>query len=165
MNPGKQSSGNPSVEELIKENQSQREQLKKAQAEIERLRKALEEALRSLKRQAAPFSKGKSKTNPKRPGRKGGTDYGHRAFRAVPDRVDEEIAVRLPKKCPDCGGRVIHDTHSRSFKKTSFAGRLYGASMWRSATALGAVDMSRGATPYKLPMLWEQHGCKWDRRR
>jgi hypothetical protein len=71
MNPGKQSSGNPSVEELIKENQSQREQLKKAQAEIERLRKALEEALRSLKRQAAPFSKGQPKTNPQRPGRKG----------------------------------------------------------------------------------------------
>ena len=72
MNPGKQSSGNPTVEELIKENQSLREQLKKARAEIERLRKALEEALRSLKRQAAPFSRGKPKTNPKRPGLKGG---------------------------------------------------------------------------------------------
>lgn len=114
MNPGKESRGNATVEELIKENQSQREQLKKAQAEIERLRKALEEALRSLKRQAAPFSKGKPKSNPKRPGRKGGTDYGRRAFRAVPDRVDEEIAVPLPKKCPDCGGRVVHDsTHSQ----------------------------------------------------
>lgn len=58
MKPGQPSSGNPSIEELIKENQSLREQLKKAAAEIERLRKALEEALRSLKRQAAPFSKG-----------------------------------------------------------------------------------------------------------
>jgi len=101
MNPGKESSGNPSVEELIKENQSQREQLKKAQAEIERLRKLLEEALRSLKRQAAPFSRGQPKTNPQRPGRKGGSDYGQRAFRAIPDRVDEQIAVGLPKKCPD----------------------------------------------------------------
>lgn len=117
MNPGKESSGNPSVEELIKENQSQREQLKKAQAEIERLRKALEEALRSLKRQAAPFSKGKPKSNPKRPGRKGGSDYGQRGFRAVPDRVDEEIAVRLPKTCPDCGGRVIHDSTRPQFQE------------------------------------------------
>src|SRR3970282_2154058 len=119
MNPGKESSGNPSVEELIKENQSQREQVKKAQAEIERLRKALEEALRSLKRQAAPFSKGKPKSNPRRPGRKGGTDYGRRAGRAVPDRVDEEIAVRLPKKCPDWGGGGGHDnTHLQRQKET-----------------------------------------------
>lgn len=117
MNPGKESSGNPSVEELIKENQSQREQLKKAAAEIERLRKALEEALRSLKRQAAPFSKGKPKPNPKRPGRKGGNDYGQRSFRAVPDRVDEQIAVVLPKRCPDCGGRVIHDRIRPQFQE------------------------------------------------
>ena len=166
MNPGKQSSGNPSVEELIKENQSQREQLKKAQAEIERLRKALEEALRSLKRQAAPFSKGKSKTNPKRPGRKGGTDYGQRAFRAVPDRVDEEIAVRLPKKCPDCGGRVIYDTTQPQFQEDIVRRTIVRRfDVGRSATAWAAVDMSRGATPCKLPTLWEQHTCKWDRRR
>lgn len=114
MNQGKESSSNPTVEELIKENRTLREQLKKAQAEIERLRKALEEALRSLKRQAAPFSKGKPKSNPKRPGRKGGADYGQRAFRAIPDRVDEQIAVRLPKRCRQCGGRVVHDrTHAQ----------------------------------------------------
>src|SRR5438445_13312543 len=107
MNPDKEFSSNPTVEELLKENQSLREQLKKAQAETERLRKLLEEALRSLKRQAAPFSKGKPKSDPKRPGRKKGLDYGPRAFRAVPDHVDEEIPVPLPKKCPDCGGRVI----------------------------------------------------------
>src|SRR5881296_997669 len=102
MNPDKESSDNPTVEELTKEIQSLR-------AENERLRRALEEALRSLKRQAAPFSKGKPKSDPKRPGRKKGLDYGPRAFRAVPDHVDEEIPVPLPKKCPDCGGRVIHD--------------------------------------------------------
>src|SRR5260370_37945486 len=108
MNSDKESRGKPTVEELTKEVQSLGEQLKKAQSEIERLRKLLEEALRYLKRQAAPFSKGKPKSNPKRPGRKSGSDYGRRAFRAVPDRVDEEIAVPLPKRCPNCGGPVVH---------------------------------------------------------
>ncbi len=117
MNPAKESSNNPTNKELLKENRSLREQLKKAQGEIERLRKALEEALRSLKRQAAPFSKGEPKPNPKPPGRKSGSDYGQRAFRAVPDRVDQQIAVPLPKACPDCGGRVIHDNTQPQFQE------------------------------------------------
>ena len=98
------------IEKLTKENE-------RLQAEIERLRKQLEEALRSLKRQAAPFSKGKPKSDPKRPGRKKGSDYGSRAFRTVPDHVDEEIPVPLPKKCPDCGGRVIHDNTKPQFQE------------------------------------------------
>src|SRR5437016_2366081 len=97
------------IEKLTKENESLRQRLDKAEKENERLRKLLEEALRSLKRQAAPFSKGKPKSDPKPPGRKGGSEYGPRAFRAIPDRVDERIAVPLPKACPDCGGPVIHD--------------------------------------------------------
>ena len=117
MNPDKESSNNPTIDELLKENRSLREQLKKAQAEIERLRKALEQALRSLKRQAAPFSKGEPKPSPKPPGRKSGSDYGERAFRAVPDRVDEQIPVPLPKACPDCGGQVIHDNTQPQFQE------------------------------------------------
>src|SRR3989442_4928395 len=117
MNQNKEFSSNPTVEELLKENQSLREQLKKAQAETERLRKLPEEALRSLKRQAAPFSKGEPKSNPNRPGRKSGSDYGQRAFRAVPKRVNEEIAVPLPKKCPHCGGRVVHDDTQPQFQE------------------------------------------------
>src|SRR5436309_8347723 len=97
------------VDFLRKDRDATQRRLDKAHAEIERLRKALEEALRSLKRQAAPFSKGQPKANPKRPGRKSGSDYGARACRQIPDRVDETIPVPLPKKCPDCGGRVIHD--------------------------------------------------------
>jgi transposase len=117
MNPDGQSPESARIDELTKEVQSLREQLKNALAENERLRKLLEEALRSLKRQAAPFSKGKPKAKPNRPGRKGGSDYGQRAFRAVPDRVDEQIAVPLPKACPNCGGRVIHDKTQPQFQE------------------------------------------------
>src|SRR2546428_3631144 len=98
------------IEKLTKENESLGQRLEKAEKENERLRRRLEEALRSLKRQAAPFSKGKPKSDPKRPGRKRGSAYGQRAVRAIPDRVDEKIAVPLPKKCPDCGGQPVHDS-------------------------------------------------------
>src|SRR5205809_7305542 len=117
MNPDKEFSSNPTVEELLKENQSLREQLKKAQAETERLRKLLEEALRSLKRQAAPFSKGEPKSNPKRPGGKPGAQYGERASRPVPARVDQEISVPLPKDSLCCGAPVIYDDTKPQFQE------------------------------------------------
>jgi transposase len=96
------------VEDLTKENQSLRKQLEKALSEIERLRKELEEALRALKRQAAPFSRRKPKKNPKKPGRKGGADYGERASRSVPEQVDQEIPVPLPPKSECCAAEVIY---------------------------------------------------------
>src|SRR6266487_3127840 len=96
---GSESSESARVEQLTGENETLRRQLEKAQAENERLRKELEEALRSLKRQAAPFSRGKRKKKDRnRPGRKGGVDYGKQASRPVPERVNEEIAVPLPTK-------------------------------------------------------------------
>jgi transposase len=72
--------------------------------ENERLRRELEAALRASKRQAAPHSRGEPKFDPKRPGRKPGRGYGQRACRPIPPRVDEQIAVRLPERCPHCGG-------------------------------------------------------------
>lgn len=102
------------IENLERENESLREQVKRGLAEIERLRKQLEEALRSLKRQAAPFSKGTPKTDPKKPGRKPGTDYGQRASRPIPRRVDEQITVPLPERSACCGSPVIlEDTQSQ----------------------------------------------------
>src|SRR2546426_5185896 len=166
MNPDKEFSSNPTVEELLKENQSLREQLKKAQAETERLRKLLEEALRSLKRQAAPFSKGEPKSNPNRPGRKSGSDYGQRAFRAVPKRVNEEIAVPLPKKCPHCGGRGVHDDTQPQFQEdivrqtivrrfevetghcTGCGGHVQGRHPLQTSDALGAAGVVMGAPPF-----------------
>jgi transposase len=182
MNPGQQSSGNPSVEELIKENQSLREQLKKAQAEIERLRKALEEALRSLKRQAAPFSKGQPKSNPKRPGRKSGSDYGQRAFRAIPDHVDEQIAVGLPERCAECGGPVIHDSTHAQFQEdivqrtvvrrfdvemghcVSCGSHVQGRHPWQTSDALGAAQVQVGPQALTLAAhLTKQLGISHER--
>jgi len=49
-----------------------REQDARLAAEIAALKRRLEEKERSSKRQAAPFSEGKKKANPKKPGRKPG---------------------------------------------------------------------------------------------
>ena len=78
-------------------------------AQVEQLTKLLEEARRAGKRQAAPFSKGDPKPDPKTPGRKAGKAYGKRSGRAVPDRADRELDAPLPPACPDCGGRIVGD--------------------------------------------------------
>ena len=44
----------------------------------------LEALARGAKRQAAPFSKGPPKSDPKPPGRKSGEDYGTHHRRALP---------------------------------------------------------------------------------
>ncbi len=69
-------------------------------AEIE---KVLEITRRGGKRQAAPFSKGPPKPDPKTPGRKAGDDYGAKAFRATPPHIDEVLDAPLPETCPNCG--------------------------------------------------------------
>ena len=69
------------------------------------LKAQLEQRTRDTKRQAAPFSKGQRKAQPKRPGRKPG--QGRFTFRTLP-RPDQwtapPIEVRLPEPvCPCCG--------------------------------------------------------------
>src|SRR5487761_875035 len=83
------------IDRLGKENE-------RLQQETERLRRELEAALRASKRQAAPHWRGNPRANPKRPGRR----YGRQACRPIPQRVDEQIAVPLPERCPHCGGGV-----------------------------------------------------------
>ncbi len=60
--------------------------------QVDRLTEMLERSQRSGKRQAAPFRKGPPKAEPRKPGRRGGADYGTKAFRAAPaaDRIDED---------------------------------------------------------------------------
>src|SRR5258708_35050689 len=84
------------------------EELKK---ENDRLRRLLEEALRSAKRQAAPFSRRGPKAHPPKPGRKAGNQYGRRCRRPVSRKVEEGIDASPPGQCPQCrageqGGNV-----------------------------------------------------------
>ena len=107
------------IERLDKENErlrqereqweQEREQLERKQERLrqenEKLKKLLEEAQRAAKRQAAPFSRGTRKPNPKSPGRKPGADYGQHRRKPIPQHVDEVIPVSAPTHC-DCGGEL-----------------------------------------------------------
>jgi transposase len=76
------------------------------EAQVERLLRLLDEQRRAGKRQAAPFSKGEAKKQPKKPGRKPGADYGSKAQRPPPEQIDEIHEAPLPDACPDCGGPI-----------------------------------------------------------
>src|SRR6266849_7281957 len=94
------------IEQQQQEIERQQREIERLKRESERLRRELEAALRAGKRQAAPHSRGEPNSNPKRPGRKPGRNYGRQACRPMPSRVDEQIPVPLPKRCPHCGGGV-----------------------------------------------------------
>jgi transposase len=79
------------------------------ESRLKQLEQRLEEVSRSAKRQAAPFSRGLPKLDPKKPGRKSGEDYGTQAFRVVPPVIDEVHEAPLPGKCPRCGNKAFID--------------------------------------------------------
>jgi transposase len=91
-------------ERLQKESERLQEEKQRLEDELKRLRKELETAQRAAKRQAAPFSRGQAKSNPRPPGRKSGAAHGRHYQRPIPDHVDEEIQVAAPEQCPACGG-------------------------------------------------------------
>jgi len=111
------------IEELLRELRQLRarvEQLERENADLRRenakLREALEEERRSGKRQAAPFSRGKRKNRPDKPGRKAGSAYGSHARRAPPKRIDEKVTVDCPLICPQCGGGVRLEGKSSQYQ-------------------------------------------------
>ena len=88
------------VEQLQRENNRLRAENEGLKKKIE----GLEEELRAGKRQAAPFSKGQRKANPKPPGRKAGQGI----FRNRPAPAEsiggEIVEAAVPAGCPSCGG-------------------------------------------------------------
>jgi len=81
-----------------------------ALARIAELDEIINRLQRGNKRQAAPFSRGLPKVDPKKPGRKPGPDYGTPpAFRAMPEPspADQVIDVPPPQACPGCGGTSV----------------------------------------------------------
>lgn len=108
-----------SIHTLQAEIQRLRQQLADRDRHVEQLQQAirdlqnrLAEAERTAKRQAAPFSQGEPKKNPKRPGRKRGKKHGKHGHRLppLPDQVDETLEANLPEHCPSCGGSIV-ETH------------------------------------------------------
>lgn len=85
--------------------------------ELARLKEQLEASRRAAKRQAAPFSKGPPKPNPRRPGRRAGPAHGRHAHRTLPTHVDEQLDAPLPACCPRCQGpleeqRIVAQYHT-----------------------------------------------------
>src|SRR3954447_3063217 len=96
------------VEQLRRENERLRQENERLQRERDEARARLDQAQRQSKRQAAPFSKGPPKSQPKKPGRKSGQAYGRHGHRLPPSptAVDEVLEAPLPEACPQCGGSV-----------------------------------------------------------
>ncbi len=79
------------------------------------LRKALDEERRAGKRQAGPFSRNSPKSDPKKPGRRGGSEYGAVSHRPVPDKIDKTVEVPCPLFCA-CGGQVKLEGVARQYQ-------------------------------------------------
>jgi transposase len=166
------------IEKLRRENSDLRRDQERLEKEQERLRQErdhlkaeLELARRAGKRQAAPFSKGEPEANPKRPGRKGGANYGPKAHRTIPVEVDEEILVPLPDCCPDCGGEIgnlhvedqyqteiVRKTHVRRFRVhvgncVKCGTRVQGRHPLQTSDALGAAASQLGPEALSLAAL------------
>lgn len=158
-------------EQLEKENERLERERQRLQEEIKRLRKDLEAAQRATRRQAAPFSRGLPKSQPKTPGRKSGAAYGPHHRRPIPDRVDEEISVAAPWQCPACGGpltvervesqyqeEIVRRTWVRRFRIpvcrcAQCDQRVQGRHRLQTSDALGAAAVQVGPEAVTLGVL------------
>jgi transposase len=99
------------VETLRVQNRALQSQNEALQSQVEALRAEMETLKRGGPRQAAPFSKGKPKADPKPPGRKKG--QGLFTYRRAPHPVEiTEPPVDVPVRracCLSCGGALIED--------------------------------------------------------
>jgi transposase len=91
-------------------------QVAELRVQVEDLTRKLEATQRAGKRQAAPFSKGPPKPEPKPNGRKAGAEHGRHAHRAIPEHVDETHEAPLPPACAKCCGPLIEDDVVEQFQ-------------------------------------------------
>lgn len=114
-------------EQLEREQERLERERDRLRQENEKLKKQLEEAQRASKRQAAPFSRGTRKIDPKPPGRKPGSAYGQHHRKPIPKKVDEVIPVPPPPHC-DCGGELqverMESQYQQEIQRTTFCRRF-----------------------------------------
>jgi len=166
----------------LRRTQEERDQARRRNAQLEkenerlqeenrRLRKELETAQRAARRQAAPFSRGLPRRQPKTPGRKPGAAHGPYHHRPIPDHVDEEIQVAAPAQCPACGGpltvervqtqyqeEIVRRTWVRRFhvpicRCAQCAKRVQGRHPLQTSDALGAAAVQVGPEAVTLGVL------------
>lgn len=96
------------IEMLLEQVEARDQKIAALEALVKRLQAELEEERRSGKRQATPFSKGKGKKNPKRPGRKVGEgSWSRREEPQLPPDAPPPLEVALDEPCcPQCGGQL-----------------------------------------------------------
>ncbi len=158
-------------EELAHDNRQLEEERQRLKEEIKKLRKELETAQRASRRQAAPFSRGTPKSQPKRPGRKSGAAHGPHHQRPIPNHVDEEILVSAPEQCPACGGpltveriepqyqeEIVRRTWVRRFhvpvcRCAQCDQRVQGRHPLQTSDALGAASVQIGPEAVTLGVL------------
>src|SRR4051794_3017317 len=107
------------VAQLLTEFAALKDRVEKLVAENTALKAQLEQQARDAKRQAAPFSKGRRKAQPKRPGRKPGQGRFTSRTLPRPDRwTAPPIDVRLPEPSCPCCGEPLHE-HRVDFAATT----------------------------------------------
>ena len=85
--------------------------------QLQALLKRIKELERKNARSAAPFSKNKNKTNPKKPGRKKGKGKFSNRPAPLEEDMDEIIDVEVPMAQCGCGGE-LEDTEEELVSKT-----------------------------------------------
>ena len=93
----------PTYEQLLDLLAQKDRQIAELEAQVKSLATQLQEALRASKRQAAPFSKGPPKPDPKPPGRKSGDNYGTVAFRKPLAEIQKQSAAEVSRHDPEDG--------------------------------------------------------------
>jgi hypothetical protein len=88
-------------------------ELQKSKEENAALKRQSEAQERSSKRQAAPFTKGEKKTNPKTPGRKAGQGTFKRRSPPAPEAITHTVDVPLASdRCPFCNSANLSEVRS-----------------------------------------------------